>query len=211
MAATTSATDEPIAHVVDGLEAVLRRNLDQFVALDDVLALVDEDDAAARLDPSARLRMAAITRALARDRVPLTAVALMVEHANAEGTAQDAIERVRLAMWDRLPGNDPGHRRVPLPESLATEVDAVFDLERGRLAATASPLEAEAVEQKLAEWVAKTEPATLAVVVDRENQRRVIQRLVRRYHPDVPVLVRAGTREAMELTEQPQPSEELHA
>ena len=54
-------------------------------------------------------------RALARDRVPLSAVDTMIEAATAETTSGTAIARVRRELWSVLPGNGAAHRRLPPP------------------------------------------------------------------------------------------------
>jgi flagellar biosynthesis component FlhA len=172
--------------------------------------LVADAGAVLPLDLGARQRLAAIVRALARDRVPLSSIDVMVEVATDAAGPVEAVARVRRELWQQLPGNEPGRRRIALSADVLRRLDDVFKRAATQIALTVSPLEVDALERVIAEWVAANgPPERLAVLVPDERARRLVQRLVRRHHPDVPVLVENTTREAMEAGTGDR--EELHA
>jgi flagellar biosynthesis component FlhA len=149
-------------------------------------------------------------RALARDRVPLASIEAMVEAATAAAGPVEAVARVRRELWAQRPGNEPGRRRIPLPEDPLRRLEDVFKPATTAIALTVSPLEVNALEEVIAKWVAASgPPGQIAVLVPDERARRLVQRLVRRHHPDVPVLVESTAREAMEAGTGER--EELHA
>ena len=126
----TEATD-PIVFVVDRLEVSLRRRLEQFVTLDDAMELLAgaaDGGGALPADRAGKLRVAAIMRALAADRVPLTKLDVVRRAAERSASAMAAAEALRLELLTELPGSD-AEQLLELPEGLARRIDDVFDLD----------------------------------------------------------------------------------
>jgi hypothetical protein len=133
--------------------------------------------------------VAAIMRALATDRVPLTRLEVVRRAAERSDSATAAAEAIRLELVTELPGSD-AERLLELPEGLSKGIDAVFDLDAGTLQAAASPPAACRIGEELARWVGAAGPGSLALVARDERERRIVQLLTRRYGLDTPVLSR---------------------
>ena len=184
---------DPIASVVERLEIALRRRLGQFVTLDDAMDLLagaPEGERGPPAERAARLRVAAIMRALANDRVPLTRLDVIRRAAERSGTAMAAATAIRRELAAELPGSD-AERLLELPEELAKRIHEVFDLDAGTLQAAASPPAVLELAQQLAAWHASASgPGSCAVVASREPERRIVQLLLRNRAIETPVLNR---------------------
>ena len=206
--AGTRGDGDPIERVVERLEYALRRHLDEFVTLDDAMLRVGDSAGSRRrdlpADRAAKLRVAAMLRALAADGVPLTEPGAIVAAAERHDDVRSAIESVRRRARADLPGATAAHM-LELDDDIAERINRAFDLDAGTLQAAASPADAVQIERELADRIAASGAA--AVVVDGERLRRVVQRLLRRRAPAVPVLSRAEIATAPAA----QSEEELHA
>ncbi|HEY7391001.1 MAG TPA: FHIPEP family type III secretion protein [Bryobacteraceae bacterium] len=130
-----------IEYVVEHLESVLVRNLDQFMWLDDaqtLLAAFDQDAAVKTLIdtvlPSAarRFYFSRVLQGLLRQRVPVTGIREILTALQGtfldEHTASIAVRKARYALRSSLPGNGPGWEVKPMPD----EIEALAsDLLRG--------------------------------------------------------------------------------
>jgi len=200
----------PIAFVVDRLEVALRRRLEQFVTLDDAMELLaGAPDGGGPLpaDRAGKLRVAAIMRALATDRVPLTRLDVVRRAADRSDSAVAAAEAIRFELVAQLPGSN-AERLLQLPEGLSERIDEVFDLDAGTLQAAASPPAACRIEQELATWITAAGTGSLALVARDEPERRIVQLLARRRGLDTPVLSREEVAVAGRSAEA---GKELHA
>jgi tetratricopeptide (TPR) repeat protein len=120
--------DEPLVFVIHHLEAVLRRNLNNFVGVQEIEQLLETWGESKRgtkpietILPNAatRLHFARLLRVLARQRVPIVAGENILEAIQEITLTSDslpaALRAVRLRLKTLLPGNNADAQRVWLP------------------------------------------------------------------------------------------------
>jgi tetratricopeptide (TPR) repeat protein len=192
---------DPIEEVVRELETVLRRCLAEFVGVDDVVALLEQQSQVEGAEPPplgrlAKLRLTRVVRTLATDRVPLEWPALLDAMGEAGGDTAETVARVRRVCWQSLPGNEQGRSRAPLPAALEEQILSAFEPVRRVPALSVSPVEATRLQGAIVDWLA-TIPSGTAVVTDSQELRPLVQRLIWPRDPDRPVLSRPESAEAM--------------
>jgi tetratricopeptide (TPR) repeat protein len=176
-------------YVLRHLEAVLLRNIDLFSGIEQAAAVFA--DAGMKATPDALARMAAVSRVLLREGVPLTAaasIAAVVAEADAGAVELPAlVERVRETLADKLPAAD-GSRPLDSVRHDVEDTVAEFTQRRDGKEFLALPTAKLAELRRLVdEQVASLEPGA-ALVVRPRGLRRFVRRVVELDHPDVVVL-----------------------
>jgi tetratricopeptide (TPR) repeat protein len=175
--------------VVRHLEAVLQGNLDLFFGIEQAAAAF----AAAGMDatPAALVRMAAVSRALLREGVPMTApaaVAAAVAGADAEGVELPAlVERVRESLASALPGADGSRPLVSVRHDIEDAVAQCTQRRDGKTFVAIPSAKLAELRRQIDEQVAGLEHGA-ALVVRPRGLRRFVRRVVELDHPAVPVL-----------------------
>jgi tetratricopeptide (TPR) repeat protein len=176
-------------YVLRHLEAVLLGNLDAFYGIEQAAAVF----ATAGIDatPESLVRMAAVSRALLREGVPLhaqAAIAAVVAPPDSASVELPAlVERVRETLAQSLPGADGSRSLVSVRHDVE---DAIADATQRRdgkeFVALPSAKLAE-LRRMVDEQVATLEHGAVLVVRPR-GLRRFVRRVVELDHPTVPVL-----------------------
>jgi flagellar biosynthesis component FlhA len=171
------------------VEAVLLRNLDLFYGVEQAAAVFKAEKMKAT--PESLVRMAAVSRALLREGVPLTApesIAAEVAKSDGDGVELPAlVERVRELHASTLPGADGSRPLVSVRHDLEDAI-AQWTQRRNGKEFVALPGETLAELRGLVdEQVAGLEPGA-ALVVRPLGLRRFVRRVVELDHPGVAVL-----------------------
>jgi tetratricopeptide (TPR) repeat protein len=195
--------DEPLTYVIQHLQSVLRRNLADFLGVEEVEALIKawgEEEGGASLieaalhDQASRLRLVAVLRALVKEDVPITRWQEILEafqSAELKGNDLSEIVRaVRLRLKDSLPGNKPDVRRCELPLKWEEEIPAKWlRRENGQAFFTAPPAETHALLMDIRSLV-DTYNGRFALVTRSSELRPFIRRLIEFEFPDLMALSR---------------------
>jgi tetratricopeptide (TPR) repeat protein len=114
------------AFILSHLQDVLRRNLANFLGLDEVETFLKTAaskketsvDDTALPDVSSRLRFARVLRALVRETVPITAMREILETIQERGLTDigEAVRGCRIKLRRQLPGNQPNAQRIEVPD-----------------------------------------------------------------------------------------------
>jgi flagellar biosynthesis component FlhA len=176
-------------YVLRHLEAVLLGNLDAFYGIEQAAAVF----ATAGIDatPESLVRMAAVSRALLREGVPLhaqAAIAAVVAPPDSASVELPAlVERVRETLAQSLPGADGSRPLVSLRHDVEdTIADATQRRDGKEFVALPSAKLAE-LRRMVDEQVTTLEHGAVLVVRPR-GLRRFVRRVVELDHPTVPVL-----------------------
>jgi flagellar biosynthesis component FlhA len=175
--------------VVRHLEAILLGNLALFFGIEQAAAVFTA--AGMTATPAALVRMAAVSRALLAEGVPMTApasVAAVVEAADAEGLELAAlVERVREALASALPAADGARPLVSVRHDVEDAVAQCTQRRDGKtFVAIPGPRLAQ-LRKQVGEQVAGLEHGA-ALVVRPRGLRRFVRRVVELDHPAVTVL-----------------------
>jgi tetratricopeptide (TPR) repeat protein len=190
---------DPMQYVVAHLEAVLRSNLADFLGVQEVANLLDrwgradtqrELIKAALPDVPARDHFVRVLRAVVRERVPITAPALILTAVREVATSADEIyevvRRVRLAIKTELPANRRGARLVSVPLEIERAIMRHVATAEGRRFFAAPPDEAQELLSRLRALGLRDDPATVLVTED-PQVRDPCRRLVELEFPSIPV------------------------
>jgi flagellar biosynthesis component FlhA len=122
---------DPLLFMVYHLEAILRRNLCDFLGIQECSRLVEnwsKTEAGAELVRAVlpgdveRLRLCRLLRALLRERTPIVRWQEILQALRQTGLPDDdvatEVRLVRQALKASLPGNETGAARVPLPQEV---------------------------------------------------------------------------------------------
>jgi flagellar biosynthesis protein FlhA len=176
-------------YVLRHLEAVLLRNLDLFYGIEQAAAVF----AGARIDatPESLVRMAAVSRALLREGVPLGAsasIAAVVAQPDAAGVELPAlVERVRETLTQSLPGADGSRPLVSVRHDVEDEIADATQRRDGKEFVALPSAKLTELRRMVDEQVATLEHDAVLVVRPR-GLRRFVRRVVELDHPTVPVL-----------------------
>jgi flagellar biosynthesis protein FlhA len=116
---------EPLEFAVRHLESALRRNLADFVGIQEAEDLIESWKETERSlvqialpDQASRWRFARLLRTLVKDSIPLTPWEDVLEAAHAADISvaplNEVMRAVRMRLRERLPGNDPSSNRIEL-------------------------------------------------------------------------------------------------
>jgi type III secretory pathway component EscV len=198
------------------LESAVTQNLDAFLGLQVVAALVerwrthgpgDEADRQRLLarsvpDDAARVLLATILRGLAAEGVPLTDLTPILRALKAASAFPDPIERVeyvRSAVAATLPGLESSRRLLRLPANVEDMVAAGVRSRDGRSFLALPDQDLAAVRLLLADALADADPAGVALVVCTPGLRPFVRKLVALDQPAIPVLALDDVADAQPL------------
>jgi tetratricopeptide (TPR) repeat protein len=171
------------------VEAVLLRNLDLFYGIEQAAAVFA--DAGMNATPESLVRMAAVSRALLREGVPLTAresIAAEVGKSDVDGVELPAlVERVRELLAEALPGADGSRPLVSVRHDLEDAIAQWTQRQDGKEFVAIPGAKLAELRSLVDEQVSGLEPGA-ALVVRPHGLRRFVRRVVELDHPDVAVL-----------------------
>jgi tetratricopeptide (TPR) repeat protein len=138
-------TFEPLVYAIFHLEAVLRRNLAEFLTFQEMDRMIEtwkesEDGSAlvsdALPDLTSRLRFAKVLRALLAEEIPVTSWREILEVVRDVGLDNDDVREVvgaiRLRIKRMLPGNDATRKRIELPIELEHKISGWLRHDRNK-------------------------------------------------------------------------------
>jgi len=175
-------------YVLRHVEAVLLRNLDLFYGIQEAAAAF----AAAGKDatPESLVRMAAVSRALLREDVPLTdptSLAAVVANADPLVELPTLVERVRETLTQALPGADGSRPLVSLRHDVEDAISQSTQRRDGKEFVVIPREKLVELRRLVDEQVASLERGA-ALVVRPRGLRRFVRGLVELDHPTVAVL-----------------------
>jgi len=190
--------EEPLVFVVRHLEAMLRRNLADFLGVQEVETLLEnwgitESDAVLiqRIlpDDAARLRFARLLRTLVREQVPITSWKEILDSAQASGLGNlaSAVRAARVRLKKELPGNAPGVRRFELPVEWDAALNSWLKYRDGTIQFTPPGEMVHRFLLMLGELL-QSDEANAALVVDNPEVRPYLWQLVEWRFPHLTVL-----------------------
>jgi flagellar biosynthesis component FlhA len=171
------------------VEAVVLRNLDAFYGIEQAAAVFAAAGIVAT--PESLVRMAAVSRALLREGVPLTdpaAIAAVVAKPDADAVELPAlVERVRETLAPALPAADGSRPLVSVRHDLEDAIAAWTQRRDGKEFVAIPGAKLAELRRMVDEQVAGLEPGA-ALVVRPRGLRRFVRRVVELDHPAVAVL-----------------------
>ena len=192
--------DDPLLYMVYHLEAVLRRNLADFLGIQAVENLLWDWEQAERgsslikevlPDQASRFRFARVLRALVKERVSITSWEDILETVRESGLAtkneSEVVRLVRLKLREYLPGNTLGSRRLPLPPETERKIAPWIWRENGKAFLSLPPEETQELLSDIRGLVDPNDKKIVLVTHDAEL-RPFIRRLVELEHPDLMVI-----------------------
>jgi flagellar biosynthesis component FlhA len=189
---------EPTTYLIVHLEAVLRRNLAEFIGVDAVGEWLARPATRPELvkeavpDIPARLALLRVLRALAEEEVPINAEEAILEAFLETQRGQDTlatVHAVRRRLRDRLPGNHPDTEHLVLPSQLEARVAAGVSGEGDRRRLALAPEETQEVLAEIRTLV-QGDKGQRALVVRDAELRPFVRRLVQLEWPSLHVLAR---------------------
>ena len=170
-------------------ESVLLRNLDLFYGIEQAAAVFAKAKMVST--PESLVRMAAVSRALLREGVPLRdpkAIAVEVVKPDADAVELPAlVERVREALAKTLPGADGSRPLVSVRHDIEDEIARWTQRRDGKEFIAVPGAKLAELRRLVDEQVASLEPGA-ALVVRPRGLRRFVRRVVELDHPTVTVL-----------------------
>jgi type III secretion protein V len=181
------------------LEAILRRNLSDFLGVQECSRLVEswsrtetgaELVAAVLPGEAEKLRLCRLLRRLLRERTPIVRWPEILQALRRTGLPDDDVDAevraVRLALKSSLPGNEPGAERVTLPYEVERTIGAALP-RSGRTVWLALP--PETTQQVLGIIRSLVRPGVRQVLVAADpGVRPFVRRVVELEFPDVMVM-----------------------
>ncbi len=195
--------EDPLFYMVLHLQAVLYRNLADFIDVQEVAGLLDswrkEPGAALTLDwfvadPDSQARFGRMLRALLAESVSIKDWRSILEALQECGLPDEdvhpVVQAARMKLKPYLPGNQPEAQQVFLPQEAEDKVSSWLKHQDGKLFLALPPLEA---QDLLAEIRAIVEPAHgNQVLVCKDGEvRPFLRRLVELEFPDLFVIAEA--------------------
>ena len=170
---------DPLHYVALQLGVVLRRHLARFVTVDELDRLARSEGI--ELEPGRLIRLRAVAANLLEERVPLLPIVEIVEALDASASAKsattaDLVDFVRVAVRERLPGNQ-GETLIEVPPEIEA---ALAHGARDDLVAIIPQL-------MIPGWYA-ADSDHVAVVCAEGSTRRGLRRLLADHDPDATVL-----------------------
>jgi tetratricopeptide (TPR) repeat protein len=191
---------EPLVYVIYDLEAVLLRNLADFLGVQEVENLLEtlgkKEGGSALIeaalpDPASRLRFARLLRALVRERVSITQWENILKTFQTQGLATrnvaEAVRDVRVRLKNGLPGNDMATRRAEFPPEIEDQMAKWVSREDGKAFFAASSEETHRLLSMLRDWM-KSKDRNIVLVTRSSRLRPFIRQLVEAEFPDLMVL-----------------------
>jgi tetratricopeptide (TPR) repeat protein len=190
--------EEPLVFVVRHLEAVLRRNLADFLGVQEVENMLEvwgESEEGSALikkvlpDERTRLRFARVLRTLVREQVPITEWKEIVASAQASGleNLEGAVRAARIRLKEHLPGNDSRTRRFEIPAEWKSILDSW--IKRSQAGSFFDPPAEQSLRfLSMVGNLLQSDEANAALVVDSHECRPFVRRLVESRFPFLMIL-----------------------
>jgi tetratricopeptide (TPR) repeat protein len=196
---------DPIQFAVAHLEAVARSNLAAFVGVQEASNLLEgwsRLEKNRRLiqdflpDPPKRDRFLRVLRALLREGVPITNGEDILKAVGEVGLSSDdvghAVGSVRLRIRNDLPGNQPGVDHIDVPPEIENAILQRLTVVGDRKFLTVPPEEVQDLLAGIRMLVREDNPG-VALVIEREEPRAPLRRLIEPEFPHLSVQWRAET------------------
>jgi type III secretory pathway component EscV len=184
------------------LEAVLRRNLNCFLGVQEVENLVEQwkkDPSLATLVSKAlptavsRWRFTSLLRQLVRDLVPITNTPAILLAVQTSGLTADDVSRdvlaVRLSLREQLPGNRPASVTIEIPAEIEEKIAHAVRHESGRTFFALLPGDAQELLSAVRTLVGSEHRKAVAIVRD-ASVRQFFRSLVELEFPELLVIAR---------------------
>ncbi len=191
---------EPLVFIIYHVEAVILKNLTNFMGTQDVENLFAEweknQDAAALIVSAlpgerARYHFAQVLRALVREQAPIRSWKNILETFNEAGLinvdVSEAVRVIRLRLKGQLPGNNPNAQRLELPMEWEGMLISGLEHHNGRTFLTLPPEETYEFLSTIRNAV-KTRDWNLVLVTQSSEIRPFVRRLVENEFPHLMVL-----------------------
>ena len=190
-------------YILVHLEAVLRRNLANFLTTPYVKVLTDrwaKNELGASLlkaalpDHRSRVGLAWLLRELVREWVPITSwseiLSVVSEHGLRPAQFETTLQAVRLRLKPQLPGNQTGARRLELPPELEQTISLGRKTANDLPSIDPQPHGDDPLMASLRKWLLAA-PAEAVLVTRSSDARLLVRRLIEAEFPDLMVLARA--------------------
>ncbi len=191
---------EPLVFIIYHVEAVILKNLTNFMGTQDVENLFAEweknQDAAALIVSAlpgqrARYHFAQVLRALVREQVPITSwkdiLGAFREAGLINVDVSEAVRIIRLLLKEQLPGNNTNAQRLELPSEWEDKFISGLEHHNGRTFLTLPPEETYEFLSTIRNAV-KTRDWNLVLVARNSEIRPFVRRLVENEFPHLMVL-----------------------
>jgi hypothetical protein len=200
---------DPYAHMIfEGVREQVLKQLDTYLGVQDLAWLLWDweaepdvllDRAALRAravpDLGARLRLVAALQRLARERVPIGDLSVILPaFADARESCEEVdelVERLRAALRKRLPGSEDSRTRVRLAPSAEALISGWVQEAGGKrwlAVPRTQQTDLDTVRRTLQSALGAWSPDQVVLVVEEPGLRRFVRRLTRAECPAVPVL-----------------------
>ncbi len=184
------------------LEAVLRRNLNCFLGVQEIENLVEQwkkDPSLATLVSKAlptavsRWRFTSLLRQLVRDLVPITNTPAILLAVQTSGLTADDVSRdvlaVRLSLREQLPGNRPASVTIEVPAEIEEKIAHAVRHESGRTFFALLPGDVQELLSAVRTLVGSEHRKSVAIVRD-ASVRQFFRSLVELEFPELLVIAR---------------------
>ncbi|MBI4528487.1 MAG: FHIPEP family type III secretion protein [Deltaproteobacteria bacterium] len=191
---------DPLIYMVYHLEGVLRRNLVDFLGVQEVENLLEsweklETGASlirtALPDDVSRVRFARVLRAIVKERVPITDWKAILEAVGevglAHNDASEAVRAIRIRLKSLLSGNSRGDVRVELPREVEDKMVPWLWHDAGKTFFALPPEETQEILGDVRKLI-DTSRKNLVLVVQSSELRPFVRRLVEIEFPDLMVI-----------------------
>jgi tetratricopeptide (TPR) repeat protein len=208
--------EEPLIFMLYHLEAVLRRNLADFLGVQEVEDFIENWKQTRRgsslikealPDQASRIRLVWLLQALVKEGVPITYWEEILEEVKRVGLSSDDVSEtlraVRLRLKDYLPGNNLAAPRMFLPEEIEQSIERGVWREGGKTFLALTPEETQEILSEIRELIGSNSKKLILVTRSAEL-RPVIRRLVELEFPDLVVTSIEELLSQEELSEAPQ-------
>lgn len=192
--------DDPLLFMIYHLEAVLRRNLSQFLGIQEVENLLSQwqetEQGEALVNAilpnnETQLHFASLLRALVKENVPITSWEKILEAVNGpELTKNDVgamVHTVRLQLKEMLPGNNTKAKLINLPYEIESKFANWIWQQNNKTFFAIPPEDTQELLSQIRELVNSSD-VNEVLVVHRAEVRPFVRRLVELEYPTLMVL-----------------------
>ena len=192
--------EDPLIFMIYDLEALLRRNLADFLVIQEVENMIEgwkQTEHGSKLieavlpDQTSRLRFSRLLRALVKEMVSIAPWERILEAVQSAGWGGDDIgeiaRAVRLRLKEFLPGNNPSAERLELPGEIEEAIGRRLRRDGAKTFLAIPPEETQEILTKIRDLVGP-ENSNHVLVADDAEIRPFIRRLVEIEFPDLMVI-----------------------
>lgn len=193
--------------VFGDIEAVIRRNLGDFVGHQDVVEFLNRDDQPHRFfkeisqDDELVMELTAVLKRLLNEGVTITPIEQIVERFHnlrkARQSLTDIVEEIRSLpiLLPRLPGNNNSYRYYRLATDFEVEIQKAFCNKDPHLVLAMEPYKYQQVLSAVRPYLSYQ--VDVALVVEEAKIRPFVRKLLQGEFPQVPVLARGELRSGL--------------